>query len=180
MPSVAALLSVLLPERRYPPLRGMPQHQREQTPEPLVTWLLREAERRPVPAVWEGLHWADPSTLELSAHLIDQLPAARILTMLTSRPEFRAPWAARSHLAQLTLIRLTRPQADHTVLVDGTRVLKVKELTDGHGAEAVIDFVGEGGAIEDGIAMLRRAGSYYVIGYGGTITVPTIDISRPR
>ena len=66
--------------------------------------------------------------------------------------------------------------ADHTVLVDGTQVAKVKEITDGQGAEAIIDFVGEGGAIEDGVAMLRRAGSYYVIGYGGKLNVPTIDI----
>jgi NAD+-dependent secondary alcohol dehydrogenase Adh1 len=66
--------------------------------------------------------------------------------------------------------------ADHTVLVDGTQVSQVKELTDGRGAEAVIDFVGEGGAIEDGLALLRRAGSYYIIGYGGTLAVPTIDI----
>src|SRR5919109_3991867 len=66
--------------------------------------------------------------------------------------------------------------ADHTVLVDGTQVSRVKELTDGRGAEAVIDFVGEGGAIEDGLALLRRAGSYYIIGYGGTLTVPTNDI----
>ena len=66
--------------------------------------------------------------------------------------------------------------ADHTVLVDGTQVSQVKELTDGRGAEAVIDFVGEGGAIEDGLALLRRAGSYYSIGYGGTLVVPTIDI----
>jgi NAD+-dependent secondary alcohol dehydrogenase Adh1 len=66
--------------------------------------------------------------------------------------------------------------ADHTVVVDGTQAAKVQDLTDGNGAEAVIDFVGEGGAIEDGIAMLRRAGTYYVIGYGGGLNVPTIDI----
>jgi len=74
-------------------------------------------------------------------------------------------------------LELTRSWgADHTVLVDGTQVAKVKEMTDGQGAEAIIDFVGEGGAIEDGVAMLRRAGSYYVIGYGGKLNVPTIDI----
>ena len=66
--------------------------------------------------------------------------------------------------------------ADHTVLTDGGEVDAVKGLTGGHGAEVVIDFVGEGGAVEDGVAMLRRAGSYYVIGYGGEIKVPTIDI----
>ncbi len=74
-------------------------------------------------------------------------------------------------------LELTRSWgADHTVLVDGSQIAKVKDITGGQGAEAVIDFVGEGGAIEDGVAMLRRAGSYYVIGYGGKLNVPTIDI----
>ena len=74
-------------------------------------------------------------------------------------------------------LELTRSWgADHTVVVDGSQIAKVKDITDGQGAEAVIDFVGEGGAIEDGVAMLRRAGSYYVIGYGGKLNVPTIDI----
>jgi NAD+-dependent secondary alcohol dehydrogenase Adh1 len=66
--------------------------------------------------------------------------------------------------------------ADHTVLANGGQVARVKEITGGAGCEAVIDFVGEGGAIEDGIAMLRRAGSYYVIGYGGMVNVPAIDM----
>jgi NAD+-dependent secondary alcohol dehydrogenase Adh1 len=66
--------------------------------------------------------------------------------------------------------------AHRTVRVDGSHVDKVLELTDGQGAEAVIDFVGERGAVEDGVAMLREAGSYYVIGYGQNIDVPTIDI----
>src|SRR2546425_6868576 len=43
--------------------------------------------------------------------------------------------------------------ADHTVLADGKHVAKVQELTNGQGAEVIIDFVGEGGAIEDGVAM---------------------------
>ncbi|MGQ4511463.1 alcohol dehydrogenase catalytic domain-containing protein [Streptomyces sp. DW26H14] len=66
--------------------------------------------------------------------------------------------------------------AHHTVVADGGQTDHVRELTGGHGAETVLDFVGEGGAIEDGIAMLRRAGDYHVIGYGGTLRVPTIDI----
>jgi NAD+-dependent secondary alcohol dehydrogenase Adh1 len=66
--------------------------------------------------------------------------------------------------------------ADSTVAADGRQVDTVLEMTDGAGAEAVIDFVGEKGAIEDGVAMLRQAGSYYVIGYGENINVPTIDI----
>jgi NAD+-dependent secondary alcohol dehydrogenase Adh1 len=66
--------------------------------------------------------------------------------------------------------------ADYGVLADGGQVEKVLELTDGNGAEVVIDFVGEQGAERAGVGMLRRAGSYFVIGYGGAINVPTIDI----
>jgi NAD+-dependent secondary alcohol dehydrogenase Adh1 len=66
--------------------------------------------------------------------------------------------------------------ADHTVKADGTQRDVVQELTDGMGAEAIIDFVGEKGAIEDGVAMLQDGGFYYVIGYGENINVPTIDI----
>ncbi len=66
--------------------------------------------------------------------------------------------------------------ADHGVVADGTQVDQVLELTGGHGAEAVVDFVGEGGATSEGVAMLRGAGDYYVIGYGENINVPTIDI----
>jgi len=40
----------------------------------------------------------------------------------------------------------------------------------------VVDFVGEQGAEHDAVAMLRRAGSHYIIGYGGALNVPTIDI----
>jgi NAD+-dependent secondary alcohol dehydrogenase Adh1 len=66
--------------------------------------------------------------------------------------------------------------ADHTVVADGTHVDAVKDLTDGGGAEVVLDFVAEQGAENEGFAMTRRNGSYFVIGYGGTLTIPTLDI----
>ena len=66
--------------------------------------------------------------------------------------------------------------ARHTVVADGTHVDAVKELTGGQGAHVVLDFVAEQGAEMDGWNMTRRAGSYYVIGYGGTLTIPTLDI----
>jgi NAD+-dependent secondary alcohol dehydrogenase Adh1 len=66
--------------------------------------------------------------------------------------------------------------AHHTVKVDGSQRDTVRELTDGMGAEAIIDFVGEKGAIEDGVDMVQDGGFYYVIGYGENVNVPTIDI----
>jgi NAD+-dependent secondary alcohol dehydrogenase Adh1 len=66
--------------------------------------------------------------------------------------------------------------AHHTVKGDGDEVERVLELTGGNGAEAVIDFVGEGDAIAKGLAMTRNAGFYYIVGYGGKIDLPTIDM----
>ncbi len=66
--------------------------------------------------------------------------------------------------------------ANHGVVADGGQVDKVKELTGGNGAEVVLDFVGEEGAEKDAWAMTRRAGSHFVIGYGGKVEVPTIEI----
>ena len=66
--------------------------------------------------------------------------------------------------------------AHHGVVAEGKQVEEVLELTNGHGAEVVIDFVGEGGATAQGIAMLRQAGDYHVVGYGENIDVPTIDV----
>jgi NAD+-dependent secondary alcohol dehydrogenase Adh1 len=66
--------------------------------------------------------------------------------------------------------------ADHTVVADGSQAATVMELTGGQGAEVVLDFVGEQGAENEAWAMTRRAGSHFVIGYGGTTSVPTIDI----
>ena len=66
--------------------------------------------------------------------------------------------------------------AHHTVVADGSQVEAVRELTGGSGAEVVLDFVAELGAEADGWAMTGGGGSYFVIGYGGTVQVPTLDI----
>ena len=65
--------------------------------------------------------------------------------------------------------------AAHTVVADGNHVAAVQDLTKG-GAHVVFDFVAEQGAENEGWAMTRRAGSYYVIGYGGELHIPTLDV----
>jgi len=66
--------------------------------------------------------------------------------------------------------------AQHTVVADGGQAGAVKDLTGGAGAEVVLDFVAEQGAEMDGWNMTAQAGSYFVIGYGGTLHIPTLDI----
>ena len=66
--------------------------------------------------------------------------------------------------------------ADETVMADGGHVDAVQDLTDGAGANVVFDFVAEQGAESDGWNMTAPDGSYYVIGYGGELRIPTLDI----
>jgi hypothetical protein len=53
---------------------------------------LRIAAQQPVLFIVEDLHWVDPTTLELLTLLVHQGATARILALLTSRPDFRPPW----------------------------------------------------------------------------------------
>src|SRR5262249_1995025 len=82
VPLFAALLSVPLPEGRSPTLRLTPQQQKQQTQDALVAWMLEEAERQPVLAVWEDLHWAHPSTLGYLGLPLDPAPTSAILNLL--------------------------------------------------------------------------------------------------
>lgn len=66
--------------------------------------------------------------------------------------------------------------AHHVIKADGNEVEAVLALTGGKGAEAVIDFVGEGEAVAKGLAMTANDGYYYIVGYGGKIDIPTIDM----
>jgi NAD+-dependent secondary alcohol dehydrogenase Adh1 len=65
--------------------------------------------------------------------------------------------------------------ADQVVVADGSQAQQVRDLT-GAGADAVFDFVGEDETIGDSVAMLRPAGTYYLVGYGGTVRLPTLQL----
>ena len=58
-------------------------------------------------------------------------------------------------------------------VIGGAPVDAVRELTGGHGADLVFDFVGTDASHADSGAMLARGGTYSVIGYGGTISIPS-------
>src|SRR5712691_11291802 len=111
IPLFAALLSVPLPASS-PSLTLTPQRQRQKTLEALLTWLLALTEQQPLLFIVEDLHWVDPSTLEFLTLLVEQGPTARLLTLLTCRPEFQMPWGLRTHLTPIALQRLPQPQVE--------------------------------------------------------------------
>ncbi|HEV8712676.1 MAG TPA: adenylate/guanylate cyclase domain-containing protein [Candidatus Binatia bacterium] len=114
LPLLAALLSLPHPEGT-PPLMLSPQKQKQKTQEALVAWIIEEAEKAAVFCAWEDLHWTDPSTLEVLSLFLEQIPTARVFTVLTCRPDFTPPWGSRSYLTQLTLNRLGRQHVETMV-----------------------------------------------------------------
>jgi predicted ATPase len=88
----ASLLSLPL-LTRYPTPILTPQRQRQKTLEAVLAVLLAVAAKQPLLFIVEDLHWIDPSTLELLGLIIDHVPTAQMMMLLTNRPEFRPPWA---------------------------------------------------------------------------------------
>jgi class 3 adenylate cyclase/tetratricopeptide (TPR) repeat protein len=175
VPLFASLLSVPLLDH-YAPLHLSPEQQKQKTLELLVTWLLKEAEQQPVLTVWEDLHWADPSTLELLSLLLNQTPTTRLLHLLTCRPEFQPPWSSRAHLTPLTLTRLSRPQVEAMVgRISGGKALPAEMLelvvakTDGVPlfVEELIKAVLESGVLRE------TDGHYELTGPLASLAIPT-------
>jgi class 3 adenylate cyclase/predicted ATPase len=106
-PLIADLLG-LDGSARYGPLDLTPQAQRARTLEALVEQMLGLAARQPVLVVVEDAHWIDPTTLEMIEQSLDRSAAARVLILLTSRPDRQPALAAHPHVTRLTLNRLAR------------------------------------------------------------------------
>ncbi len=112
IPLFADLLSIPIADERYPPLNLGPEQQRQRTHEALTAWIVGAAKRRPVLLLWEDVHLADPSTLELLELSIEQTPTVPVFNVLTFRPEFSSPWLRRSHVTPITLDRLEPSQVE--------------------------------------------------------------------
>ena len=128
VPLFASLLSIPMGDW-YPALTLSPERQKHKTLEALLAVLLARAAQRPVLFIVEDLHWIDASTLEWLSLLLTQAPTARLLVVLTFRPEFAVPWPLRPPLTMLTLSRLTRSQTEAIVAwVAGGKTLPTEVL----------------------------------------------------
>ncbi len=115
MPALAQLLSIPLPAGVNAPELS-PQALKQKTLDAVLTWLLVQADSQPLVLVVEDLHWVDASTLELIEMVIAQAASARLLVILTFRPDFVPPWSAQHHVTPLLVGRL--PRIDVTGMID--------------------------------------------------------------
>jgi class 3 adenylate cyclase/tetratricopeptide (TPR) repeat protein len=116
LPLLAELLSI--PADGFAPLPSLtPAQRKAATIALLVDEIVRLGETEPVLLVLEDAHWVDATTLELMTQLADSIGRARLLAVVTARPDFTPPWQTRPHSTLLTLGRLGR--ADCARLVAG-------------------------------------------------------------
>ena len=158
IPLLAELLSIPLAEPESSSLT--PARRKAATLALLVDELVHTGESEPVLIVLEDAHWIDATTLEMMMRLTDSIGRARLLALVTARPDFAPPWLARPQATLLTLGRLGRREctelaagvaAAHGLSVETVAAivaktdgipLFVEELT-----KSVMESAGEDGAV---------------------------------
>ena len=111
---IASLLSIPCDER-YGTLQMTPQKFKDETLRTLVDLSEASARKQPSVMLYEDLHWADPTSLEVIDLLIDRVKAIPLLIVLTHRPEFQSRWSQQGHVTALNLSKLTRAQSEAIV-----------------------------------------------------------------
>ena len=106
-PLFALLLSIPF-GNRYTLPEMTPDQQKHQTLEALVAQIKGLSLNRPLLLIFEDVHWADPTSLELLEHTIAKVQNIPVLAVINFRPEFSPPWSGHTHVTTLTLNRFTR------------------------------------------------------------------------
>jgi predicted ATPase len=137
----AALFAEMLSlpnDGRYTALDSAPEQRRQRTLEALTAQLTELARQQPVLMIFEDAHWVDPTSLEVLGRTVDWIKTFPALLIVTSRPEFNAPWVGQSHVTSLTLNRLGEREAAAIIArVAGNKALpadvlaEIVERTDG-------------------------------------------------
>src|SRR5499426_2040552 len=104
-PLFASLLSIPTGER-YPPLALSAAQQRRLTLAALLERLEALARQQPVLMLFEDVHWADATSLEVLDLTLERVRALPVFALFTFRPEFEAPWTGLSHVTNIALDRL--------------------------------------------------------------------------
>ncbi len=87
-----------------------PQQIKNRTISTLVDTLLAISGEHPTVCLFEDAHWLDPSTLELLELIISRIDHARVLLIVSGRPEFRPAWITHANITTLSLTRLSQTE----------------------------------------------------------------------
>jgi tetratricopeptide (TPR) repeat protein len=172
LPALLTLLNAPVDDAAW---RVLDPRQRRQRLVDAVTRLLTDAsQRRPLLVVLEDLHWADTETRAVVDRLVDRLPTAALLLVVTCRPGLQHPWGLKSYYTQLHLDVLSTHGAaemlqgllgDHPTLDELKKLLIVRTEGNPFFLEETVR-----GLIETG-ALASERGGYALAG-----AIPSVEL----
>jgi class 3 adenylate cyclase/predicted ATPase len=92
-----------------------PQQIKNRTISTLIDKVLDLSENHPTLCIFEDVHWIDPSTLELLELIISRIDRARVLLVVSCRPEFGQTWFKHANVTMHSLTRLSRSEVSGMV-----------------------------------------------------------------
>jgi predicted ATPase len=96
LPALLVLLDAVPDDSPF--LHLDPPQRRQRTLDGLKRLLLRESQEQPLLLVFEDLHWIDAETQALLDTLVESLPTARLLLLVTYRPEYQHGWGSKQQV----------------------------------------------------------------------------------
>jgi tetratricopeptide (TPR) repeat protein len=127
-PLLAPLVDVPLPEDSR--AKFAPEELRRRQLAAMTDWVLAGAQSQPAVIVFEDLHWADPTSLDLLQTLAERSIQAPLFLVATMRPEFRLPWS-RPHHSVMSLAPLDRAQVATMVAEISARHALARDVVEG-------------------------------------------------
>ena len=112
LPLLAELLSIPLTEATP---AASPAQRKAATLALIIEIMTRTRDSDPLLVVLEDAHWIDATTLEMMTRLADSITRARLLVVVSARPDFTPPWLSRPHATLITLGRLGRTECMQVV-----------------------------------------------------------------
>ena len=112
LPLLAELLSIPLTEAAP---AASPAQRKAATLALIVEIMTWTSDGDPLLIVLEDAHWIDATTLEMMTRLADSITRARLLVVVSARPDFTPSWLSRPHATLITLGRLGRPECMQVV-----------------------------------------------------------------
>jgi class 3 adenylate cyclase/tetratricopeptide (TPR) repeat protein len=89
-----------------------PPQRRQRILEGVKRLLLREGQVQPLLLVFEDLHWIDSESQALLDGLVESLPTARVLLLVSYRPEYQHAWGSKTYYTQLRIDPLPPESAE--------------------------------------------------------------------
>ena len=109
LPALFALLGAPVDDPQWHFLD--PSQRRQRTLDAVKRLVLRESQTQPLLLIVEDLHWIDTETQALLDSVVESLPSARVLLVVTYRPDYRHGWGGKSYYDQVRLHTLSPESA---------------------------------------------------------------------